>query len=84
MSSAIVGGVLIAIGYQVDSVTGNYAGDLAKMPTMLTWMIVIIGLLPAIMAVIGILVLNKYPINHEERQKMQAFISEHQTKKEIE
>ena len=54
------------------------------MPTMLTWMIVIIGLLPAIMAVIGILVLNKYPINHEERQKMQAFISEHQTKKEIE
>ena len=84
VSSALVGGILIAIGYQVDSVTGDYAGDLAAMPTMLTWMIVIIGLLPAIMAVIGILVLNKYPINHEERQKMQAFISEHQTKKEIE
>lgn len=83
VSSALVGGILIAIGYQVDSVTGDYAGDLANMPALLTWMIVIIGLLPAIMAVIGILVLNKYPIDQEERKKVQAFIAEHQTKKEI-
>ena len=83
VSSAIVGGVLIAIGYEVDSVTGNYIGDLAKMPTMLTWMIVIIGLVPAILAVIGILIIRKYPIDQPMREDIQKFISEHQTKKEI-
>jgi len=81
LSTALVGAVLIAIGYQVDSVTGNYIGDLAKMPTLLTWMIVIIGVLPAIMAVIGILILNKYPIDQEERGKIQQFIKEHQSAK---
>ena len=84
VSSAIVGGVLIAIGYQVDSVTGNYVGDLAKMPAMLTWMIVIIGLVPALLAVIGILIIRNYPINQTMRGDIQKFISEHQTKKEVE
>ena len=84
VSSAIVGGVLIAIGYQVDSVTGNYVGDLAKMPTMLTWMIVIIGLVPAILAVVGILIIRKYPITPEVRKDIQSFIAEHQTKKAVE
>ena len=83
VSSAIVGGVLIAIGYEVDSVTGNYIGDLAKMPTMLTWMIVIIGLVPAILAVIGIAIIRKYPIDQPMREDIQKFISEHQTKKEV-
>ncbi len=83
VSSAIVGGVLIAIGYQVDSVTGNYTGDLAKMPAMLTWMIVIIGLVPAILAVIGILIIRRYPIDQNMRQDIQKFIAEHQTKQEI-
>ncbi len=83
VSSAAVGGILIAIGYQVDSVTGNYVGDIAKMPTMLTWMIVIIGLIPTVLAVIGILIIRKYPITPEIRTKIQAFISEHQTKKEV-
>ena len=83
VSSAIVGGVLIAIGYEVDSVTGNYVGDLAKMPTMLTWMIVIIGLVPAILAVVGILIIRKYPITPDVRKDIQQFISAHQTKREI-
>lgn len=62
VSSAIVlGGILIAIGYQVDSVTGNYVGDLAKMPTMLTWMIVIMGLVPAILAFVGIMIIKDSP-----------------------
>nr|MCR5230003.1 MFS transporter [Solobacterium sp.] len=80
VSSALVGSILIAIGYRVDSVTGNYIGDLSKMPTMLTWMIVIIGVLPAVMAVIGILILNKYPINHELRLKIQDYIKNHDAK----
>ncbi len=83
VSSAVVGGILIAIGYQVDSVTGNYIGDLAKMPTLLTWMIVIIGLIPAILAVIGILIIRKYPIDQKMRLDIREYISTHQTKREI-
>ena len=83
VSSAVVGGILIAIGYQVDSVSGDYIGDLAKMPTMLTWMIVIMGLIPAILAFVGIMVIKDYPIDSTERGKIQEYISSHQTKKEI-
>lgn len=81
VSSALVGSILIAIGYQVDSVTGDYVGELSKMPTMLTWMIVIIGLVPAIMAVIGILILSKYPIDQKLRGEIQEYIQHHQSKK---
>ncbi|MBR6322688.1 MAG: MFS transporter, partial [Lachnospiraceae bacterium] len=84
VSAALVGSILIAIGYEVDSVTGDYVGELSKMPTMLTWMIVVIGLLPAIIAVIGILIFRKYPIDTEERAKIHEYIAEHQTKKETE
>ena len=46
LSSALVGAILIAIGYNVDSVTGDYAGDIANIPTMLNWFIVVMGLFP--------------------------------------
>ena len=81
VSSALVGAILIAIGYRVDSVTGNYVGDLAKMPTMLTWMIVVIGVIPAICALAGILILGKYPIDQAKRKEIQEYIQEHQSKK---
>ena len=83
VSTALVGAILIAIGYQVDSVTGNYVGELSKMPTLLTWMTVVMGALPAIFAIIGILILKKYPIDHVKRLEIQEYIKEHQTKKEI-
>ena len=50
------------------------------MPTLLTWMIVVIGALPALMAVIGVLILGKYPIDQEERHKIQEYIRNHQAK----
>ena len=81
LSSALVGAILIAIGYQVDSVTGNYTGDLAQMPTLLTWMIVVMGVLPAVLAVIGIVIMKKYPIDQEERAEIRAYINEHQSAK---
>ena len=77
LSSALVGAILIAIGYEVDSVTGNYVGDLAKMPTMLTWMIVIIGAIPAFCAIMGVIILRWYPIDHPTRLKIQEFIKSH-------
>ena len=81
VSSALVGGILIAIGYKVDSVTGNYIGDMAQMPTLLNWMIFIIGALPAILAVISVLIMGKYPIDQEERGKIREFINAHQSAK---
>lgn len=72
LSSALVGAILIAIGYNVDSVTGNYAGDVANIPTMLNWFIVIMGLVPAILAIIAIFIYQKYPLNNTERAQMRA------------
>ena len=72
VSSALVGAVLIVIGYNVDSVTGNYLGDISNIPTMLNSFIVIMGLIPAILAVIAILIYRKYPLNNEERTTMRA------------
>ena len=76
VSSAIIGVVLIAIGYEVDSVSGDFVGNLANMPTMLTWFIVIMGLIPAIFAVIGIVIYTKYPIDDEERANIRKYMDE--------
>lgn len=72
ISSAMVGAILIAIGYNVDSVTGDFVGDVARIPDMLNWFIVIMGLVPAVLAVIAILIYRKYPINNTERAAMRA------------
>ena len=78
VSSALVGSILIAIGYEVDSVTGDYIGELSAMPSMLTWMTVIRGLVPAILAVIAVLIISRYPIDQAKRKEIQAYINEHQ------
>lgn len=78
VSSALVGSILIAIGYEVDSVTGDYIGELSAMPSMLTWMTVIMGLVPAILAVIAVLIISRYPIDQAKRKEIQAYINEHQ------
>ncbi len=81
VSTALVGGILVAIGYQVDSVTGDYVGELSALPPMLTWMTVIMGLVPAILAVIAVLIINRYPIDQKMRKDIQQYISEHQAAK---
>jgi Na+/melibiose symporter-like transporter len=72
---AIAGGVtgvlLIAIGYNVDSDTGNYLGDLSKMPSLLNNFALLMGVIPALLAVIAIFIYKKwYPITPELKQKM--------------
>ena len=37
LSAAIIGAVLMAIGYNVDPVTSEYMGELSQIPTMLNW-----------------------------------------------
>ncbi len=82
VSSALVGSILIAIGYEVDSINGDFVGNLANMPSMLTWMVVIMGLVPAVLAIIAILIMNRYPIHQEDRRKIRAYIDEHQSQEE--
>lgn len=77
LSSALVGAILIAIGYNVDSVTGDYAGDLANMPTMLNWFIVIMGLVPCILGIVSFVIYKFYPITNEVRADMKKYLMEH-------
>ena len=74
-ATGIIGVMLTSIGYQVDSVTGDFAGDLAVMPRMLNMFIVIMGLIPAILAVIGYLIYRKYPIDNDLREKMKDHLN---------
>ena len=60
------------IGYVVEE--GNrFAGDVSRIPTMLNWFIVIMGLIPAILGVISVLIYRKYPITNQIRQEMKTF-----------
>ena len=70
VSTVMVSGILLAIGYEVDSVTDTFLGELSSIPTMLTWFIVIMGLVPGILGIIAWLFLKKYPITDEVRADM--------------
>lgn len=76
VSATLVGAILIAIGYNVDSVTGNYLGELSSIPSMLTGMAIITGVVPAVLAVIAALVLKKYPITPEVRKDMKRVLAQ--------
>lgn len=70
LANSAVGFLLITIGYVVDSTTGDFAGDIAKMPSMLNWFIVIMGLIPCIFGLIAWFIDGKYPITDEVRADM--------------
>lgn len=70
ISSGMVGIILVAVGYVVDSVTGDYVGELANIPSMLNWFIVIMGLVPCILGVIALVIFRKYPITPELAAEM--------------
>ncbi len=70
VSSGLIGIILVGIGYEVDSVTDTFVGELSAIPTMLTWFIVILGLVPAILGIISYLFMRKYPVTDEIRADM--------------
>ncbi|MBQ8996012.1 MAG: MFS transporter [Oscillospiraceae bacterium] len=69
----IPGLILTSVGYSVDSVTGNYAGDLTKLPTMVFGLVVATSLIPFLVSV-GSWAVYKfgYDITPEYRVKMTA------------
>lgn len=72
VSAGMVGVILIAIGYEVDSATGDFVGELSQIPVMLNWFTVLMGLVPCILAIVSYLLLRGYPITNEIRAKMYA------------
>ena len=76
LSSALVGVLLVAVGYVVDSKTDTYIGDLSALPGMLNSFMVISALLPAILTIIANIILHFYPINSEVRSQMTKELEE--------
>lgn len=76
LSSGLVGIVLVAIGYVVDSATDTYLGDLAAIPGMLNWFVVIMGLIPCFLGIAAYLVMKRYPITDEIRAKMKETVTQ--------
>ena len=70
VGASVVGFMLAGIGYVVDSETGDFAGELSRMPVMLNWFIVIMGLIPFVLGIIAYLIERRYPITNEVRSKM--------------
>lgn len=78
LSSGLVGVILVAIGYNVDSTTGAFLGELSAIPSMLTWFIVVMGLIPGVMGLISWLVLKQYPVTDEVRTQMRAALEQNE------
>ncbi len=72
IASAAIGVILIAIGYEVDSVSGAFLGELSAIPGMLTNFVVVCGLVPAILCLISWFILGRYPITNDIRAEMRA------------
>ena len=52
---------------------GMLQGKKKKIPTMLNWFIVIMGLVPAVLGIISVLIYRKYPVTNEVRGEMKAY-----------
>lgn len=74
LSSVMVGGILIAIGYEVNSTTGDFVGDVAQIPHMLIWFVIVMALVPAILSLLAWIIMKFYPINNKVREEMKAVL----------
>lgn len=71
LNTVMIGAILVAIGYSVDAVTGNYVGDLARIPTLLNSFMFVSGFVPAILVLIAWAVYHFfYPITPAMRKEM--------------
>jgi len=66
VSTLLVGWILSLIGYEVDSATGDYLGQLSGIPAMLNWFIIVCALLPAICSIASVFIYRKYPLASEQ------------------
>jgi Na+/melibiose symporter-like transporter len=65
------------VGYSVNSETGNYVGDIAKLPGMVLGFGVFLTVVPAAVMLIGFILYKfLYPITPEFQQKMVETLAE--------
>lgn len=73
LTTAINGALLIAFGYSVDSVTGNFSGDVSHIVPMINSMAMFITIIPAILCIACYLIYRfAYPITPKVREEMTA------------
>ncbi len=71
LSSVITGSVLIAVGYSVNSVTGNYSGDITRLPGMITGFGIFLTVVPVVVMLLAwVLYRYFYPITPEIQKQM--------------
>ena len=77
LGGVIVGGILIVAGYSVHASTGNYAGDLATLPSMAFNIGLATTLIPVIvLAISWALYKYFYPITPEKADEMRQVLEE--------
>ena len=77
-------GMLAAFHYGVDAVTGNLTPDaLANFSTMQNGLIIVLALVPAIMSVLTAVIMKKYPIQGELRERMYKELNERRKSEEL-
>ena len=70
-------GMLSLFHYGVDAVTGNLTADaIANFSTMQNGLIIILALIPSICSILTAVIMAKYPIQGEVREKMYAELAE--------
>lgn len=77
LASGMLGVILVAFGYVVDSVTGDFAGELSNLPNILNGFAIAMGLIPFLMGAIALWLYRKYPITPELAVEMKTKLDEH-------
>lgn len=70
LATAVIGFLLTAIGYVVDSETDQFIGELSAIPGMLNGFVVICGLVPCVCGLIAWFIMRRYPITDAIRAEM--------------
>lgn len=79
VSTLFIGVILAISKYEVDSVTGNYTGDLATLPSVLNWFVASCTIIPGAVALISAIIFKFYPITPEVKLQMQEAINKNNT-----
>lgn len=79
LSTLFIGVILAVSNYEVDSITGNYVGDLAQLPSVLNWFVASCTIIPGAVALVSALIFKFYPITPEVKAQMQEAISKNNT-----
>ena len=71
LSTVLAGSVLIAVGYSVNNETGNYAGNIAELPRMISGFGIFLTIVPVVVMLAAYLLYRfLYPITPEMQKEM--------------